>query len=112
VVGGTGLGLQVVEVVQAALTVEVVGLSTAEALRKKGFSGAITLICDEDALPYDRPPLSKHLLSGKWEPAQTVLRSEEVLSALDVENQPRRASDRSEYCGQRGSAGGQFPDSL
>jgi 3-phenylpropionate/trans-cinnamate dioxygenase ferredoxin reductase subunit len=61
------------------------GLSTVEGLRKKGFSGPIMLIGDEDALPYDRPPLSKHLLSGEWEPAQTVLRSEEVLSALDVE---------------------------
>lgn len=29
---------------------------------------------DEDHLPYDRPPLTKELLAGEWEPEQTALR--------------------------------------
>lgn len=35
------------------------GLATAEALRNKGYDGALTLVGDEAVLPYDRPPLSK-----------------------------------------------------
>jgi 3-phenylpropionate/trans-cinnamate dioxygenase ferredoxin reductase subunit len=47
------------------------GLSAAEALRAEGFSGRLTLIGDEPHLPYDRPPLSKTVLSG-WLPADHV----------------------------------------
>jgi 3-phenylpropionate/trans-cinnamate dioxygenase ferredoxin reductase component len=35
------------------------GLSTAEALRRKGYAGRLTLLDAENHLPYDRPPLSK-----------------------------------------------------
>ena len=38
------------------------GASTAFALRKDGFDGEITIISDEDYLPYHRPPLSKDFL--------------------------------------------------
>ena len=40
------------------------GLRTAEALRRAGFAGQLTLIGDEPHEPYDRPPLSKAVLSG------------------------------------------------
>ncbi len=40
------------------------GLRTAEGLRDAGFSGPITVVGDEDAEPYDRPPLSKQVLLG------------------------------------------------
>jgi NADPH-dependent 2,4-dienoyl-CoA reductase/sulfur reductase-like enzyme len=40
------------------------GLSAAETLRAEGFSGHLTLIGDEPYLPYDRPPLSKAVLTG------------------------------------------------
>src|SRR5204862_7039892 len=33
-------------------------------LRRKGYDGPITMICDEPYAPYDRPPLSKQFLSG------------------------------------------------
>lgn len=42
---------------------------TVEALRDKGFDGAITVLAAEAHLPYERPPLSKDLLAGKAEPA-------------------------------------------
>ena len=44
------------------------GLRAAEALRADGFTGSLTLIGDEPHLPYDRPPLSKAVLTG-WLPA-------------------------------------------
>ncbi|EGX59761.1 ferredoxin--NAD+ reductase [Streptomyces zinciresistens K42] len=61
------------------------GLSTAEALRRKGFGGRLTLLGAETALPYDRPPLSKQILSGIWEPTRAQLRAKEALDALDAE---------------------------
>ncbi|MFF1402409.1 NAD(P)/FAD-dependent oxidoreductase [Streptomyces sp. NPDC058294] len=44
------------------------GLRTAEALRAEGFTGSLTMIGDESGEPYDRPPLSKQVLTG-WVPA-------------------------------------------
>lgn len=44
------------------------GLRAAEALRTEGFSGSLTMIGDELGEPYDRPPLSKQVLTG-WVPA-------------------------------------------
>jgi NADPH-dependent 2,4-dienoyl-CoA reductase/sulfur reductase-like enzyme len=61
------------------------GLATAEALRRSGFEGAITLIGDEVERPYDRPPLSKQLLSGAWEPIRLALRADDDLDALALD---------------------------
>jgi 3-phenylpropionate/trans-cinnamate dioxygenase ferredoxin reductase subunit len=44
------------------------GLRGAEALRKEGFKGHLTIIGDEPDEPYDRPPLSKQVQKG-WVPA-------------------------------------------
>ena len=41
------------------------GLRAAEALRKGGFRGRLTLVGDEPYEPYDRPPLSKQVLTGR-----------------------------------------------
>ncbi|HEY5076360.1 MAG TPA: FAD-dependent oxidoreductase [Acidimicrobiia bacterium] len=54
------------------------GLRAAETLRREGFDGAIVAIGAEPHLPYDRPPLSKELLRGDWEPDQVVLRKQGV----------------------------------
>ncbi len=40
------------------------GAKGAEALRAQGFGGTLTLIADEQQLPYERPPLSKGYLAG------------------------------------------------
>ncbi len=40
------------------------GLRTAESLRANGFTGELVLIGEEPHEPYDRPPLSKTVLSG------------------------------------------------
>ncbi|MGN9845667.1 NAD(P)/FAD-dependent oxidoreductase [Nonomuraea sp. H19] len=61
------------------------GLATVEALRRKGYLGRVTVLSAEPHLPYDRPPLSKQVLSGIWEPERARLRSAAVLSALDAQ---------------------------
>ncbi|MFI9817718.1 NAD(P)/FAD-dependent oxidoreductase [Saccharothrix variisporea] len=50
------------------------GVATADALRRKGFDGDVTLVGAEGRLPYDRPPLSKQVLAGTWEPDRARLR--------------------------------------
>ncbi|WP_205820960.1 NAD(P)/FAD-dependent oxidoreductase [Methylobacterium nonmethylotrophicum] len=49
------------------------GLRGAEALRDRGFSGRLILVGDEPYRPYDRPPLSKHVLTGEVAPGATTL---------------------------------------
>jgi NADPH-dependent 2,4-dienoyl-CoA reductase/sulfur reductase-like enzyme len=61
------------------------GLATAEALRRSGFAGSITLVGDEVERPYDRPPLSKQLLAGTWAPDRLALRADDDLDALALD---------------------------
>jgi NADPH-dependent 2,4-dienoyl-CoA reductase/sulfur reductase-like enzyme len=61
------------------------GLSTVEALRRKGYEGRLSVLGAEPHPPYDRPPLSKQVLAGLWEPEQTHLRPPAALSELDAE---------------------------
>ena len=60
------------------------GLRAVETLRTGGFDGNVTLIGDEPHLPYDRPPLSKRLLAGEWEPDRILLRKPDDMDSLDV----------------------------
>ena len=48
------------------------GLRAAEALRRFGYTGAITAIGDETWAPYNRPPLSKEVLAGDTVSHETV----------------------------------------
>lgn len=50
------------------------GVNAADALRKHGFDGELTLVSAEDNLPYDRPPLSKQMLLGDMAPEQLLLK--------------------------------------
>jgi len=52
------------------------GVQVAATLREEGFAGALTLLCDETPLPYQRPPLSKAFLKGQTDVAGLVLRAE------------------------------------
>ena len=61
------------------------GLRAAETLRQKGFVGSVTVVGAELHRPYDRPPLSKKLLSGEWEPDRIQLRQPDSFDDLDVE---------------------------
>jgi NADPH-dependent 2,4-dienoyl-CoA reductase/sulfur reductase-like enzyme len=52
------------------------GLRAAETLRREGYEDRLVLVGAESHLPYDRPPLSKELLAGEWEPEQIALRKQ------------------------------------
>jgi NADPH-dependent 2,4-dienoyl-CoA reductase/sulfur reductase-like enzyme len=60
------------------------GLTTAAALRRNGYDRDITLVDAEEHSPYDRPPLSKHLLSGEWDADRLLLKTPEELADLAV----------------------------
>jgi NADPH-dependent 2,4-dienoyl-CoA reductase/sulfur reductase-like enzyme len=73
--------LERVVVVGASLA----GLRAAETLRQHEAVGSVIVVGDETHRPYDRPPLSKKLLSGEWEPDRIHLRQPEVFDELDVD---------------------------
>jgi NADPH-dependent 2,4-dienoyl-CoA reductase/sulfur reductase-like enzyme len=64
--------LRTIVIVGASLA----GLRAAETLRHEGYDGTLVMLGDERHLPYDRPPLSKELLAGEWEPEQIALRKQ------------------------------------
>lgn len=68
------------------------GLRAAEGLRRGGFRGRLVMVGAESHPPYDRPPLSKQVLVGAWEPTRATLRDEAGLSALEVEARLGRAA--------------------
>jgi NADPH-dependent 2,4-dienoyl-CoA reductase/sulfur reductase-like enzyme len=49
------------------------GLRAAETLRAEGFRGRVTVVGDERHLPYDRPPLSKAVITGRLRADHTTL---------------------------------------
>lgn len=51
-------------------------------LRAGGFQGAITLIGEETLLPYDRPPLSKAMLTDAQEPQPVHLLDDSMIASL------------------------------
>ena len=61
------------------------GLRGVETLRSDGFDGRITLVGDESHQPYDRPPLSKQVLAGDWEPDRIRLAGPDRLADLEVD---------------------------
>ncbi|MDE0928727.1 MAG: FAD-dependent oxidoreductase [Acidimicrobiales bacterium] len=61
------------------------GLRGAEALRRDGFDGPISLIGDEPHAPYDRPPLSKKILAGDWEADRAALTPAERFADLNLD---------------------------
>lgn len=74
------MSIEGVVVVGAALG----GISVAEALRAGGYADPVQLI-DADPQPqFDRPPLSKQVLTGAWSPQRALLRTSEQIVALGV----------------------------
>ena len=71
----------VVVVVGASLA----GLRAAEEIRHEGHAGPVIVIGEELHAPYDRPPLSKQVLSGKWEVDRIRHHTPDAHDALDLE---------------------------
>ncbi|KDN21881.1 NAD(P)/FAD-dependent oxidoreductase [Amycolatopsis rifamycinica] len=61
------------------------GAKAAEALREKGFDGQIVLLGDEHHRPYERPPLSKDVLTGKAERESAFVHPESWYADHDID---------------------------
>lgn len=61
------------------------GLRAAEEVRHEGHTGPVVIVGEEVHAPYDRPPLSKQLLSGKWEVARIHHHTPDAHDALDLD---------------------------
>jgi len=61
------------------------GLRTAQALRRTGFSGSITMVGKELHAPYDRPPLSKEVLTKDVSASQVILCSTDDLRGQGID---------------------------
>jgi len=68
------------------------GLRAAEGLRRGGFRGRLVVVGAEAHPPYDRPPLSKQVLTGAWEPGRATLKDEAGLAELGIEARLGRAA--------------------
>ncbi len=77
------------------------GLNAAESLRTEGFQGTITLIGDERESPYDRPPLSKQLLTGDWDVDRLRLRSAAEFDELQLDFLNGRTAQALDVAGQQ-----------
>lgn len=69
----------------AVIGASLAGLYAARALRAEGFDGRLVIVGDEHHGPYDRPPLSKDLLTGATGPDQLALADAEEIAELDAE---------------------------
>ena len=76
--GATGESVLIVGGGQAAAQLVV-------SLRLGGHAGRITLVSDESAPPYQRPPLSKQYLAGELQRERLLLRRAEYYESRDVE---------------------------
>lgn len=61
------------------------GLSVARALRQGAFAGPITVVEPETELPPDRPPLSKHVLTGEWPMERAAQPMAKALDSLNLD---------------------------
>jgi 3-phenylpropionate/trans-cinnamate dioxygenase ferredoxin reductase component len=61
------------------------GLQTAVSLRQGGYEGALTLVGEEPAPPYQRPPLSKGYLKGDLDAERLWLKPAEFYGEAQIE---------------------------
>lgn len=60
------------------------GFRVAADLRRLGHTGTLTVFGAEGHAPYDRPPLSKQILTGDWEAAEANLATDAELAELGL----------------------------
>jgi 3-phenylpropionate/trans-cinnamate dioxygenase ferredoxin reductase subunit len=64
------------------------GARAVEGLRKGGFEGRVLLLGAERRPPYERPPLSKGVLTGRLEPEAAVVHPEDWYRTHEIELHP------------------------
>ena len=69
-------------------------VQTVDTLRRKGFTGKLTLVGEEPWLPYQRPPLSKKYLAGALQRERLLIRPAAVLRRAPGHHAPRPARHR------------------
>jgi NADPH-dependent 2,4-dienoyl-CoA reductase/sulfur reductase-like enzyme len=62
----------------------IAALRAVQGLRRAGFDGQLTVVSEETHAPYNRPPLSKAVLTGDAEPESTSIANPEELTGLDL----------------------------
>src|SRR3546814_18404310 len=78
------------------------GLRSAQAMRREGHTGPLTIVSEEPHWPpYDRPPLSQQVLVGSLEPERVRLR---VPAALDAERRTSRLRVGHHHAGRPATA--------
>ena len=60
------------------------GIQTADSLRTEGYTGTITILNDEAAFPYQRPPLSKDYLGVESPGTALPLRGPDFFASKDI----------------------------
>jgi len=61
------------------------GLRAAEEIRHEGHTGPVIVVGEEIHAPYDRPPLSKQVLAGKWDAERIRHHTPDAHDALNLE---------------------------
>ncbi len=72
----------------------------AEMLRRTEDDATITLISDENVLPYDRPPLSKEYLRGEWDAEKILLNRADFYQEHHVDVQLGRPVEKIDLAGK------------
>jgi 3-phenylpropionate/trans-cinnamate dioxygenase ferredoxin reductase subunit len=78
---GNGAEMKSIAIIGAGMA----GARACISLRANGYAGAITLLGEEDLLPYDRPPLSKASITQEGEPQPVWLLDETIARELKVD---------------------------
>ena len=61
------------------------GAKAAEAAREAGYDGRLVLLGEEDSPPYERPPMSKHVLRGEKPPESARVHPDGFYAEHDIE---------------------------
>ncbi|NML32365.1 FAD-dependent oxidoreductase [Paraburkholderia sp. G-4-1-8] len=86
----------------------VAGLRAVETLRREGFEGDITLVSGEPHAPYDRPPLSKQILTSEIGPAELQYREIDWFAQQEVTLRLGEHAEQLDVRAKRLRIGGQW----
>jgi 3-phenylpropionate/trans-cinnamate dioxygenase ferredoxin reductase component len=82
------------------------GLQCAVSLRQQGYAAPITLLGDEPAPPYQRPPLSKAVVAGTMPADGVMLRTPQSLEADRIDFRQGLRAEAIDRASRKVSAGG------